>query len=84
MWEVIFSKKTSKTIKKLPKGNREKLKEIIFSLRNSPYSYPFRKIEGELSTYRIRLGRFRILDEVDKQNKRIVILKVELQSKAYD
>jgi mRNA interferase RelE/StbE len=84
LFKIFFSKKASKSIKILPKANRERLKEIILSLKENPFNYPYKKIQGEVNLYRIRLGKYRILYEVKGDQSEIIILKVELRKKVYD
>ena len=83
MYEVVFTKKAAKQVRNLQDAHRRKLKEIIVALSGNPFSYPYKKIRGEEHTYRIRVGQFRILYEVDDENNRVVIFKVERRERAY-
>lgn len=49
MYEIIFSKRAAKFISELPKGYRNKIKEILKVLQQNPYSYPYKKIKSEIS-----------------------------------
>ncbi|ASJ11737.1 type II toxin-antitoxin system RelE family toxin [Thermococcus thioreducens] len=64
-------------------SHKRKLKEIILQLSENPFSYPYKKIRGEEHTYRIRVGQFRILYEVDDENFRVIIFKIERRERAY-
>ena len=70
MYEIIFTEKASNFAEKLPKANKRKLKEILEKLKENPFSYPYRKIKGESNLYRIRIGTYRILYEVDEKEKK--------------
>ncbi|HII67023.1 MAG TPA: type II toxin-antitoxin system RelE/ParE family toxin [Thermococcaceae archaeon] len=83
MFEVIFTKKAAKRVQNLENSHKNKLKEIIITLRENPFSYPYKKIKGEENIYRIRIGKFRILYEVDEKNNLIIIFKVERRERAY-
>lgn len=83
MFEVIFTKKAAKRVQNLENSHKKKLKEIILTLRENPFSYPYKKIKGEENMYRIRIGKFRILYEVDEKNSLIIIFKVERRERAY-
>ena len=83
MYEIIFTEKASNFAKKLPKANKRKLKEILEKLKENPFSYPYRKIKGESNLYRIRIGTYRILYEVNEKEKKVTVLKIEKRSKAY-
>lgn len=52
------------------------------AMKDNHFSQPYRKIRGEANLYRIRLGRFRVLYEIDHQKKRVVVLKIDKRSKA--
>ena len=83
MYRILFTKKATKTIKSLPKGNKKRLNEIMNFLESSPFHYPYKKIQGETNTYRIRLGTYRILYEVREANKESIILNIDVQGKIY-
>lgn len=53
------------------------------AMKDNPFSQPYRKIRGETNLYRIRLGGFRVLYEIDDQMKRVVVLKVDKRSRVY-
>ena len=78
-----LTKKAAKQVGALQPAHKRKLKEIILRLSENPFSYPYRKIRGEEHTYRIRVGPFRILYEVDDKNFRVVIFKIERRERAY-
>lgn len=83
MYNIFFTKKATKTIKSLAKGNRNRLKEILLFLESSPFHYPYKKIQGETNIYRIRLGNYRILYEVRGDKKEIIILNIDVRGKIY-
>jgi mRNA interferase RelE/StbE len=82
--KVLFTKKAGKFITSLQKGYIKKLKEIIKHLRINPFSYPYKKIRGETHIYRIRIGKYRILYEVDDSENTITILKVSTRESIYN
>ncbi len=84
LYKIIFSRKASKSVKDLPRANRNRLEEIIVSLKESPFAYSYKKIKGETNVYRIRLGQYRILYEVKPDIQVIVLLKIELRKRVYD
>ncbi|HDZ36226.1 MAG TPA: type II toxin-antitoxin system RelE/ParE family toxin [Thermococcus sp.] len=83
MYEVIFTRRAAKQVKALQPAHRRKLKEIILRLSENPFSYPYKKIRGEEHTYRIRVGQFRILYEVDDRELKVIIFKIERRERAY-
>ncbi len=83
MYDVVFTEKASNFSRKLQKAHRKRLKEAIERLMENPFSYPYRKVKGETNLYRIRIGPYRILYEVNESEKRIIVLKIEKRSKVY-
>lgn len=76
MFNVEAKKRTLKIIKKLDENRKNRIKEVITTLKSDPI--PFRKFDvvklrGYENTYRIRVGDLRIVYEVNWNEKRILI-----------
>ena len=84
MYRVIFSKRAAKFISGLPQGYKSKIREIMEILQENPYGYPYKKIRGETGLYRIRVGKYRILYEIDKEQNQILIIKVDKRERMYE
>lgn len=84
MYEIIFSRKSAKFISALPQNYKNKIKEILAILKENPYAYPYKKIRGETNLYRIRVGKYRILYEINKKQSQIIILKVDKRERVYE
>jgi len=84
MYEIGFTRKAAEFIRSLPKGQKEKLRKFLELMKDNPFSHPYRKIRGETNLYRIRLGKYRMLYEINEELKKVIILKVDKRSKAYD
>ena len=86
MYEVILSSQAIKQGKKLPKYVKEKLKTILKTLEEYPIpatKYDVKKIKGEEFTYRIRIGKYRVIYEIREESKEIRILGISHRKKAY-
>ena len=83
MYEVIFTESAAKLINTLQKGYKEKLRAIAEHLTNNPFCYPYKKIRGETDLYRIRLGKYRVLYEVNNAERRVTILKIDERGSVY-
>jgi len=84
MYEIIFSRHAVKFISALPQNYKNKFKEILEILKENPYAYPYKKIRGETNLYRIRIGKYRIMYEINKKQNQIIILKVDKRERVYD
>ena len=83
MFEVRFSRQAEKQALKLPPAHRRRLRTIVEKLRESPFAYPYRKVQGRPGHYRIRAGGFRIIFRVISKDNQIWIIKIEKRSRVY-
>ncbi|MDD5162945.1 MAG: type II toxin-antitoxin system RelE/ParE family toxin [Candidatus ainarchaeum sp.] len=80
MFEVRFSNKAEKFLKKCDGKIRARLNELFLKLGQNPVpakEFDLRKIAGETDTYRIRLSRYRATYCVYWEQKIIRVLKIE-------
>ena len=86
MFKVEAKKRTLKILKRLSQERKNKIKEVIATLKRDPI--PFRKfdvakLKGYENTYRIRIGNLRIVYEVNWDEKRLLIHFIGPREKAY-
>ncbi len=83
MFQVEFKKSAKKEIDECPLEYRAKVIEACKFLRDEPYPFRFydvRKVAGREHIYGIRIGRYRLIYEVFKEEKLILILKIQIKS----
>jgi len=84
MYKIVFSKKADKELSKLTKTD---IKRVIDFLQK--FSHPFfpnldiKKLSNTPDFYRIRLGKIRIIFEINHHQKEIWIRKVGYRSSVY-
>ncbi|MEM1514365.1 MAG: type II toxin-antitoxin system RelE/ParE family toxin [Candidatus Thermoplasmatota archaeon] len=86
MFEVFIHKKFAKKLKEIEKPFLERIANFLDTLKEEPVpwrKFDIKKIEGEKNTYRVRIGKYRLIYFVDKNNKMIHILKIETREKVY-
>ncbi len=85
MFEVFLTNRAEKAFKLLEPKIRTKIAEAIDNLRHIyfPIKYDVKKLKGFQTTYRIRIGNYRIIYQVDFIIKHIFILSISLRKKAY-
>lgn len=86
MFRIVVHKKVKKELKNLQKAHLKKFAEALEVLKLNPVpwkKFDIKKIEGEENSYRIRIGDFRVIYFIDKENKTIHILKLERRGKVY-
>jgi mRNA interferase RelE/StbE len=71
---VLLEKKASKDIDKLNSADRERVTEALFTLRDKGFSQELdiKKLQGHRNHYRIRVGKHRILFELERERTIIV------------
>ena len=80
MFELKYSSKAKKFIKKCDEKTRNRIKEALSLISQNPYpsqEFDFKKISGEEDTYRIRLSSHRIIYAIYHAEKTIRIIKIE-------
>jgi mRNA interferase RelE/StbE len=84
MYKVRIKKSANKDLDALDDNTYLRIDRNIQSLRNDPFPRGVKKLTGEENRYRIRVGKYRILYEIDQKNKTIVIYRIKLRKTAYD
>jgi len=86
VFRVVIHRRVNKELKNLQRAHLKKFAEAVEILKTNPVpwkEFDIRKIEGEENTYRIRIGDFRVVYFVDKENKTIHVLKLERRGRIY-
>ncbi len=86
MYKVVVHKRVAKNIKHIPKSHLRRLSSLLEVLKRDQVLYrdfDLKKIMGADSTYRVRIGDYRIVYFVEKENETVHILKFEHRDKVY-
>ena len=84
MFAANYSNQAKKFLKKADKILAKRLIEKIEELRNIPIIHDTKAIEGyKEKLFRVRVGDYRILYEVDYSSNKIGIVKIDKRSKVY-
>lgn len=73
-----------KKLEKFPKSIRKRIEELILTLKENPLPYlkfDLVKMKGYEETYRIRIGKARIIYRIDFRNKTIEILDTDFKGR---
>lgn len=80
MFEIFLSNAAKKALKNLDKQMVVRVKKALLTLKTYPVpikEYDIKKVSGEEDTYRLRISRYRIIYDVDWDNKVITVLKID-------
>lgn len=86
MWVVKLSNKSEKFLENISKSDRDKIITFIDDLINWPFfefSWDIKKLKGCTNTYRNRIGKHRIIFEINKNKIIILVENISLRKDAY-
>lgn len=85
MYQVEFKKSARKEFDKLPSQIQQKVIEALNFLSQNPYSelLQIKKLKGIESLYRIRIGDYRILYEIENKRLLVIVIKIGHRSDVY-
>lgn len=75
-YTIEFSRRAEREFKGLPKGVQLRLVPKIDSLADDPRPRGVKKLEGEEELYRIRVGDYRVIYQV--QDKALIVLVIKI------
>ena len=73
---VLFKSRVKKQLRKLPKHIERKFWSLVEELKKNPIparKYDIEKLKGYEHTYRVRLGDYRVIYEIQVKEGRIVV-----------
>ena len=80
-YDIIFSDKALKQLKKLDRSSQKRIIATLERIRIRPETY-VTKLVGD-SGYRLRIGGYRVLMDIDNKELHILVLKVGHRKKIY-
>lgn len=80
-YDIIFSDKALKQLKKLDRSSQKRIIATLERIRIRPETY-VTKLVGD-SGYRLRIGDYRVLMDIDNKELHILVLKVGHRKKIY-
>jgi mRNA interferase RelE/StbE len=82
-YSIEFSNRASKQFQALPQLVQERLVPHINALAETPRPPKVKKLVGEENLYRIRVGDYRIVYQIDDQLLLVLVLKIGHRSEVY-
>ncbi len=82
-YEVHFVSSAAKEFRSLPIDIKRRIGAAVEKLRQTPRPSGVRKLHGYEHLYRIRVGQYRIVYEVDDQANLVRITRVRHRREAY-
>lgn len=84
MYKIIFKKEAAKSLQKLPRNVTKTIREKLESIASKPYAeHPnAKKLQGR-DGYRLRVGDWRVIYEIQNDQLVILVLRVAPRGKVY-
>ncbi len=82
-YELYIERHAEKDLKKLPGSVLSAIIENIKNLTNNPHPQKSKKIKGSLNDWRLLIGDYRVLYEINNTTKAITIMRVKHRRDAY-
>ena len=83
-YQLQLSKSSKKFLDKSDKVTRNRIINVIHALSENPYSYPgIIRLAGYEDTYRVRIGKFRIIFQIVNEILLIFIQDIDSRGDVY-
>jgi mRNA interferase RelE/StbE len=82
-WLIDMTRPARKDLSNLPTRERETVRDAIDRLALDPGRVDFRKLTGRANEWRLRVGRWRVIVEMDNAAGILRILRVLARGRAY-
>ena len=83
MYEVYIEKAAENDLKRLPTTTFHRIIPQIKSLAENPRPSSCRKLTGSKNDWRIRIGDYRVLYEIDEKARAVRIMRVRHRREVY-
>lgn len=83
IYQVLVEKRIEKQIASIPQKDYLKIKEAILSLAKNPRPLGFKKLSAR-EGYRIRVGDYRVIYQIEDQRLLVIILSVGNRKDIYN
>lgn len=84
MLSVKIHKKALKELDSLPADAKDKILEVLKSMRNDPFEGDVRPLKGVTGIFRRRAGNYRVAFSVNFTENEVLVLRIGKRDKFYD
>lgn len=82
-YKVLLESRAEKDLDKLENEMRRRVVARLLSLKNNPRPQGTKKLEGSKSAWRIRIGDWRAVYEINDKTREVKIYRVKHRSEGY-
>ena len=82
MWTVNVDEYVDRKLRKIPNPDKRRIQQAIFDLENGPEGLDIKPLSGR-SGYRMRVGGWRLLMDIDNEQKIVYIYMLASRGDVY-
>lgn len=86
MFKIFLKKSAEKFLYSLEKNRKDKIASVLNILETNPIPFKdldLKKLKGEKDTYRIRVGKIRIIYQIFFEESKIIVHLMDFRERAY-
>lgn len=83
LFEINWKSSSERDLRKIDKQHIPRILDAIESLANNPFPSQSKKLKDSESGFRLRIGDYRIIYQVDSEKKEIIIYHLRHRKDAY-
>lgn len=76
-WTLHIREKAKKSLRRFSKKDQERIKEILFELKENPFAGDIVKLESEDNLWRRRVGAYRIKFQIRDTEKIVYVYEIK-------
>jgi len=82
-YSVEFIASAANEFRSLPADIKHRVGLTVDSLSDNPFETGVRKLHGHRGLYRVRVGQYRVVYEIDEQRKLVLVTRIRHRREAY-
>ncbi len=82
-YRILLTKQVEKQINALPHQVATRIEQHTEALHTNPRPPGVKKLKGQLQTYRVRVGNWRIINTIDDSTQEIMLLTIDDRKDVY-
>lgn len=83
MYKLLLTNRASKELDRLRGGMWERAREALLQLAEEPRPPGSKKLRGGFEAYRIRIGDYRAIYDIDDDKRTVTVLRVKHRRDVY-
>lgn len=83
MYTLLIKRSAERDLRRLPRVILQRVNKKILALRDDPRPPGVRKLIGDLEGWRVRVGDYRIVYQIDDDEQTVTIVRVKHRREAY-